>query len=497
MPLGFRGAEGFGRNASGGRGGIIVPVTTLSDNGNNSSPTAGSLRAALRMTEPRHIVFDVAGQINHTNSVNVTSSSMSNFTLHGHIAPGDGVTLRGRQIAFRNLENFVVRFLRSRPGAQGTEEDCFDAKQCANFIIDHCSLSWSIDECASLSGVRDATMQWCILAEALNNAGHVSAPHSYGSLSAGKNLSFYGNLFANNLHRNPRFSATDQVKAPFVGNDWLGSTDLRNNIMFNWGGGAITGGGGNDPRQKFNIVRNLFIPGPAFVPSSNFPAGCFCQATALGGTYGEYHLFGNWMEDYPTVSADNKLGFRTSPSLSESARYALLSETPLFSAEVYERIYTEKEVLLELITDYVGSSLKRDAVDARIIDYVLNRPSSYAAASNGSGTGGLIDDPSDRGGYPTMATTPALPTSTAGDYISDAWKSANGFDAGTNYEGVINEATGYDIFELYSMDVAKSVAEYYEDPESPDPGEGGGVPPVIVPGEAVRLRMRFPSQVIA
>src|SRR5437764_960866 len=130
----------------------------------------------------------------------------------GQSAPGDGICLRYYPFEIAT-HDVIVRFIRSRLGDQHEQEaDALDILNgCEDVIVDHCSATWSVDECLSTSGgsanarVQNVTIQWCLIAEGLNHSIHTKGDHGYGSLArADGPVSWLHNLWAHNNSRNPR-----------------------------------------------------------------------------------------------------------------------------------------------------------------------------------------------------------------------------------------------------------------------------------------------------
>src|SRR5574344_908795 len=140
----FPGAEGFGMYTTGGRGGKVYHVTTLEDNGKTT--LTGSLRWANAQSGKRIIVFDVSGTIHLTAALRFNE----NTTVEGQTAPGDGICVADYPVTMKG--NVILRYLRFRLGNKYVayhEGDGLGSMDVNNLIVDHCSVSWSIDECIS------------------------------------------------------------------------------------------------------------------------------------------------------------------------------------------------------------------------------------------------------------------------------------------------------------------------------------------------------------
>lgn len=108
----FPGAEGFGSDTIGGRGGQVIHVTTLLDNGDNNSPLSGSLREAVRTLGPRIVVFDVSGTIYLESQLVIAAPYI---TIAGQTSPG-GIATAGHPIAIWT-NDVIMRHMRIRTGS--------------------------------------------------------------------------------------------------------------------------------------------------------------------------------------------------------------------------------------------------------------------------------------------------------------------------------------------------------------------------------------------
>jgi pectate lyase len=280
----FPGAEGYGADTVGGRGGQVIAVTSLADSG------PGTLRAALAASGPRIIVFRVSGTITVNSRLAITNPYV---TVAGQTAPGGGIQVRknplgvGDASAFMSVDNFptieidthdvVIRHLRLRPGPLTPNPACtapnavppppgYTGSTCGpanniggislqenayNIVLDHLSLSWSSDEIVEYQGATDVTVQWSIVSEGMkyieNCQLYTSPPFSCPSFSgtgtitgdlatAGlgeetKRLSFHHNAFAHNSARNPQ--VTNHCST-IPGNPVDCAADVVNNVTYNW-----------------------------------------------------------------------------------------------------------------------------------------------------------------------------------------------------------------------------------------------------------------------
>lgn len=410
----FPGAEGFGATTPGGRGGKVLRVTTLEDSG------PGSFREACDAEGPRVIVFAVAGTIALRKPVIVKNPFL---TIAGQTAPGDGICLRDASFGVAT-HDVIVRFLRVRLGdVSSREDDCIDLHHGArNCILDHCSATWSIDECLSTSGdVQDCTIQWCLIGESLNQSKHAKGKHGYGSLArANGPMSWHHNLWIHNDARNPRLGDN-------YGRGGSPAFDVRNNVIYNHGG---TASGLTQGKFTANYVANYIRPGPSSRARTPITVG---EKSEL-----RFHLSGNVAEGDARLTADNDAFFSAvefggvRQVWTVAAPFPAAPVTTWPAAEAYERV----------LADVGATRPVRDAVDARLIGHVRQR------------TGALIDSQRQVGGWPDLKSG-VVPADSDGDGIPDAWETSHGLDPRDPKDGA-RPATpgGYTHLEIYLNSLA-------------------------------------------
>ena len=243
--LAFEGAEGYGRNAVGGRGGKVVYVTNLNDDG------AGSLREACTADiGPRTIMFKVAGVIQLKSRL---VCNQDYVTIAGQTAPGKGITIKSAPIGFTG-KDMVIRFMRVRLG-YGTTYDGMGLTGGDHSILDHASISWTIDEAFSSRGGKNLTLQRTLISEALDVADHqnyaAGTGHGYAATIGGDIGSFHHNLLAHNAGRNW------SLGGGLDGNGYYaGRLDIFNNVVYNWKSRVTDGGA-----HEVNFVGNYYKEG--------------------------------------------------------------------------------------------------------------------------------------------------------------------------------------------------------------------------------------------
>jgi pectate lyase len=430
----FPGAAGFGTTTPAGRGGKVLEVTSLDDDG------PGTLRDAVEMSGPRIIVFRIGGTITLKNHLEIHEPFL---TIAGQTAPGDGILINGAGLVIFT-HDVLVQHLRIRPGAfsdvepdlndsiailgseAGTNDDAF------NIVIDHVSASWGEDENVStLFHAHDLTISWSIISEALDKARHDKGGHSAGLLLGDYTncATVHHTLMAHNAFRNPLLSGG-------------GRHDIENNVMYNWRDIA-TELAAQDRILQTNLVANCYLPGP----SSNREIRETIYHTGDVGRYvtdssellspaGRPELFvqGNQSPHRPNDSVNewaivsNGWDGTIAPETFRIMNRFPAPVVPLFTAAD----------ACNLVLDDAGASKpRRDSVDTRVIDEVR------------TGKGRIIDKPEDVGGFPTMNTADP-PADIDHDGMPDAWELQEGLDPNDPSDAALDaDADGYTNIEHY------------------------------------------------
>jgi hypothetical protein len=415
----FPGAEGWGMYAKGGRGGLVLQVTNLNDEG------PGSFREAVMNPNPRIVVFNVSGTIELKSELEVTSPFL---TIAGQTAPGDGICLKNYPLHITRTHDVIVRCIRIRPGIAsgliGSHLDGIEVRESSNVIVDHCTVSWTNDE--GLNNWHQSslvTFQWCIMSEPLNKSVHEKGAHGYGASIGGYKSSFHHNILANTIARNVSVAGNNQNVTVLL--------DVRNCVISNWAHRSCDG-----KPLSINLVNNYYKPGPATGEDVKRRIARIDNSENMGFA-GLWYIAGNTVEGYPAISSDNWKGgvdFEKGTSEARNRRTVPFDCAPVrtqTATDAYETVLQHAGVIAP----------KRDAQENRIIDQIRTNTFAY-------GTNGIIDSVDQVGGWPVLKQA-AAPADSDKDGIPDVWEKANGLNPNDPSDANKTDDKGYTSIENY------------------------------------------------
>ncbi len=450
----FPGAEGGGAYTPGGRSGKVFVVTSLEDSGK------GTFREACEAVGARIIVFNVSGIIHLKSRISMRAPYV---TIAGQTAPGDGICIAGETLEI-DTHDVIIRHMRFRRGATDVtrRDDALGGNVIGNIIVDHCSVSWGLDENISLyrhqfqanekSKLEKLPAVNVTIQNTISSEGLDTYNHAFGSTIGGLNSTFIRNLWADNISRNPSIGM-------------YGSFNFVNNVLFNWWNRSLDGG---DYRSMFNIINNYYKPGP--ITPKDQPIRYRVLKPESGymkpKTFGRAYVSGNYIDGAPEVTADNWNGGiqLEDLSLEQSKDYLeYIKQDKPFAMPQFKIMKAEEAY--EFVLNNVGATLpKRDAVDKRIIKQVrtgkievkdglentIGKEYIKRRLPADSYKKGIITSPAQVGGYPDYkgkaykdSDNDGIPDNWEKKYglnpndASDANKDLNG-DGYTNIEKYFN-----------------------------------------------------------
>ena len=392
--LAFPGAEGFGRFATGGRGGSVYHVTNLNDKGD------GSFRDAVSQPN-RIIVFDVTGVIRIKDKI----AASPKITIAGQTAPGQGIVVYGNGVSF--ADSSIIRYMRFRGSINMPRGACtVVADNCKDVIFDHVSVEWGRWDNLHIKESKNITLQYCLIGEPID-------PQRFGALFENPtNITVHHTLWIDNQSRNPKAKA---------------GIEYINNVVYNWGVNGFVGGHSGAPHYQ-DVINNYFIAGPN---SGHAFIGMFTATDHV------YHK-GNYVD----MNKDGRLNGRLTVDSDFVKRGLTMLSKPNFQTGV--KIETATEAYQKVLAE-AGASLQRDAVDSRIIGYL----------SSLGKEGVIFKSEVDAGGQGELPSAKTLADNNRNG-IPDSWESTHKLSVQSNADTNKVDKDGYTRLEKYFNDLVSS-----------------------------------------
>ncbi|HWB92238.1 MAG TPA: hypothetical protein VG605_10310 [Puia sp.] len=394
--LSFPGAEGFGRFASGGRGGAVYRVTNLDDSG------SGSFRDAVSRPG-RTVIFDVSGVIR----INDKIKAAPDITIAGQTAPGAGITVYGNSVSFSS--NSVIRDVRFRGSDEMPRGACVViADSLDKLILDHVSIEWGRWDDLHIKNSTNITLQYCLVADGID-------PQRFGALIENPRfVTIYHCLWADNQSRNPKAKA----KIEYV-----------NNVIYNWGVSGLVGGHSAMDHYQ-DVVGNYFIAGPN--SNGNFLA----MFTATDHVYQRDN-----MVDLNKDGILNGRAMTNEDLVNEKA--TVLGQPTLLANDLKPGTPADA---YKIVIAQAGASLQRDAIDNRIIGFVTSLGKD----------GRIVHSVAEAGGQPAIIEVHSRLKDKDGDGIPDSWETAHHLNPTDAADAKTVGPGGYTHLELYVNSLSKT-----------------------------------------
>jgi hypothetical protein len=386
----FPGAVGFGKVATGGRGGSVYHVTNLNDSG------SGSFRDAVS-TGHRVVVFDVGGYIQLSSPV----SARSDLTIAGQTAPGGGIGIMGREVSFANSSNDIVRDIRFRQGTldPDTTKSGINLLDTTNMVFDHVSIEFAMWNNIDSVGAVNITVQNSIDADPIGQqfAAHTeTGPYTW-----------YNNIFANSHNRCPLAKA---------------NTQYINNVVYDYQAGYTAGN--SSGHFLHDVIGNYFITGPRTTNSSNAYYQMGNQSVYNSGNVLDSNLDGTL--NGAALGLGGGATALTSPWSTTTAAIPARTAAAAYSYDLAN-----------------AGALPHDQVDTQVLANVtsLGKVGDLWSSQSATGLG--------NSGYGTIAGGTA-PTDTDRDGMPDAWELRYGLNSGSATDSTGDfDHTGYTNVEKY------------------------------------------------
>lgn len=419
----FPGAEGMGASTTGGRGGTVYVVDTLSDD-----PADGvTFREACEASGARIVIFSVSGIIHLTSQLTITNDFL---TIAGQTSPG-GILVADKMVVFSGVHDVIVTHMRFRKGTHvESHETAGDVVQINglsglsgygletagthpsyNIIFDHCSFSWGTDETVNLNNdIYDITFSWCAFTFSLNSPDGSGLHHNFGLFQWGRYNSMEVPTYGFTVHHS--FIGFQRYRLPEV--NFNGFVDSANNVTYYYQSNyAPWLQPGDTSKLPYANYRHNYADTRGSVTSSTAASGC-ADMSGYASTYHAVYMHGCLSGSRTSQSEDQwdmkdyNQSYCNGADLSTDYR----SDTPFATRDIAVTITTMSSEYAATVVSGAGASVPS-------FDSVDKAGQAYYAA----GTGEWTDDISEED-WPTFSTSGDNPTDSDSDGMWDTTETA-------------------------------------------------------------------------